>query len=72
MYEDFDETIEKFRNKELNIDDWNFCKNLFNNRITAYIIGCGAEQCLAKKTFTSIEELESLYHSLGVKRIIWI
>jgi hypothetical protein len=67
---DFDSIVEQFRNKELNVEQWNFCIN-HGQTFAAYIMGEGAEQCLAcKKGFATKQEIVDLYNSLGVTRIL--
>jgi len=75
----FEEILERFRSGDLKVDDWNWCvsHDTYYDKekpYVAYIMGCGAEQCLAsKRGFASEEEVKALYDSLGVtKRIIWI
>lgn len=69
---DFDAIIERFRNKELNVSQWNFCIHREGEgKFGAYIMGEGAEQCLTRKHgFNSEQEIKDLYHSLGVTRHI--
>lgn len=63
---DFNDTIEQFRSKKLNVDQWNFCIN-HGETFGAYIMGEGAEQCLAcKQGFATKQEILDLYASLGV------
>ncbi len=73
----FEDVIEKFRSKELNVDDWNFCISsgcTDDYRYGAFIMGEGAEQCLASRWgFFNEEDIRNLYNSLGVtKNICWI
>lgn len=69
--QDFDKTIEQFRNKELDVSKWNFCICRQGGICDAYIMGEGAEQCLAsKKGFRSEQDIKDLYNSLGVKHIL--
>ncbi len=69
---DFDATIERFRKKELNVDDWNFATHSEGGgKFSAYIMGEGAEQCLAcKRGFASEQDVKDLFHSLGVKYVL--
>jgi hypothetical protein len=68
--QDFDAIIERFRSKELKVECWNFCIN-HEQTFGAYIMGEGAEQCLAcKQGFATKQEIVDLYNSLGVKRIL--
>jgi hypothetical protein len=72
MY-DFDEIVEQFRDGKMDVNKWNFCICIDKKDIefSAYIMGEGAEQCLASKHgFTSKKEIEDLYKSLGVKYIL--
>ncbi len=67
----FDKAIEKFKNKELDVADWNFCINHEDGKYAAYIMGEGAEQCLAHQGgFNTEEEVLDLFESLGVRYII--
>lgn len=73
----FEDIIHQFQSKELNVDDWNFCisfANADNYQYGAFIMGTGAEDCLASRWgFSSEEEIQKLYNSLGVtERIQWI
>jgi len=72
----FDEFIEKFRSKKIDICDWNWCVSRHSDKnYGAFIMGTGAEQCLASKWgFSSEQEIRELYNSLGVSNtsIIWI
>jgi hypothetical protein len=69
--QNFDATIERFRSKELKVECWNFCTSKDGGKFDAYIMGEGAEQCLAyKKGFENEQEIIDLYKSLGVKRIL--
>ena len=69
--QDFDTIIEQFRNKELDVNKWNFCTSKSNGRFDAYIMAEGAEQCLTvKHGFGTKQEIFDLYHSLGVTRIL--
>ncbi len=64
--QDFDKTLEQFRSKELKVEQWNFCIN-HGETFAAYIMGEGAEQCLAHKSgFATKQEIVDLYASLGV------
>lgn len=63
------------------VHDWNFCKSKNNKydidrglgNYTAYIMGCGAEQCLANKCgFSSVIDIEDLYDSICVEHSLWI
>lgn len=70
---DFDEIVQKFRDKKLNVSKWNFCICIDKKDVeySAYIMGEGAEQCLAcKHGFNNKQEIEDLYRSLGVKYIL--
>lgn len=69
---DFDRTIEKFKNKELDITKWNFCTHREGNgRCGAYIMGEGSEQCLASKhNFGTEQEVIDFFKSLGATRIL--
>lgn len=70
---DFDATVERFRSGELKASQWNFCINRSKTSFAAYIMGEGAEQCLAvKRGFNSEQEIKDLYNSLGVERILSI
>lgn len=63
---DFNETVERFRKKELNVNQWNWCIS-HGETFDAYIMGEGAEQCLAcKHGFATKQEIVDLYVSLGV------
>ena len=81
---DFDTILEQFRNKELNVEDWHWCisrKGYWRDgkwncpehkSYAAYIMGEGAEQCLASRHgYETRQEIVELYKSLGVneKRI---
>ena len=77
----FDEVIEKFKNKELNVKDWNFASSKNSKygvdrghgNYCAYIMGCGAEDCLANKHgFNSREEIVELFKELGVTHVLYI
>jgi len=83
--QDFETTIAAFRTGKLQVDEWNFCigragywakdanKKLYfvGGTFAAYIMGEGAEQCLASKHgFVTEQEIRDLYNSLGVKRIL--
>jgi hypothetical protein len=66
----FYEIIEEFIQGERNAEDYNFCiQEEINGTFTAYIMGAGAEQCLARKNFINKSVVEDLFHSLGVKHI---
>jgi hypothetical protein len=69
---EFDRVIEKFQNKELNVSMWNFCIHCEGDgKCGAYIMGEGAEQCLAHKHgFGTEEEVIDFFKSLGVTRIL--
>lgn len=68
---EFDATITAFREKNLDVNKWNFCISPEGEEFAAYIMGEGAEQCLAcKKGFKTKQEIVDLYNSLGVKRIL--
>ena len=74
---DFDSIIAKFHNKELKIEDWNFCysintefemETMKRNKYSAYIMGTGAEDCLTKfHGFSNLEQLIGFYRTLGVQ-----
>ena len=78
----FEEIVEKFRTKEWDIKEWNWCiggeghydkttKIWVMGTYTAYIMGEGAEQCLTSKHgYETKKEIEDLYHSLGVRHIL--
>jgi len=68
----FDEIIQKFRDKELDVEKWNFCIHREGEgKAGAYIMGEGSEQCLASKHgFNNEQEVIDLYKSLGVKYIL--
>ncbi len=56
--QDFDAIIQQFRNKDLSINHWNFAIQQESDKYSAYIMGEGAEQCLAcKKGFDTKEEI---------------
>ena len=69
---DFDLVVELFIKGELDIRDFNFCThNAGNGNFSAYIMGEGAEQCLAYKDgFSSEQEVIDFFKSLGVTRIL--
>lgn len=75
---DFARVIEKFQQKELDIRNWHFCIHNESwpgpstpGKYCAYIMGEGAEQCLASKhDFNSEEEVIALFKSLGVEHIL--
>lgn len=69
---DFDTIIAKFKSKELEVGDWNFCTHFEGEGdYGAYVMGEGSQQCLAcKQGFATREEVEELFRSLGVKRIL--
>jgi len=71
---DFDAIMKKFSSGELNHFEWNFCTSPDGNeKYGAYIMGSGAEQCLAvKHGFSSREEIVKLFESIGVERVIYI
>jgi hypothetical protein len=67
----FDKVIGEFRNNELQVEDWNFVIHCEGETVSAYIMGEGAEQCLAYKCgFSNEAEVSELFKSLGVKRIL--
>lgn len=68
----FDTIIERFRTKDLRANDWNFCIcSEPEGKFGAYIMGEGAEQCLARKHgFNSEQEIKDLYSSLGYTKVI--
>lgn len=71
--DNFDIIIGKIRNKEWSIEGINFCYHSSNGSWSAYIMGEGAEQLIAKKSgFTSKQEIFDLYTSLGIKFILSI
>lgn len=72
MPHDFDTIVERFRKKELEVSKWNFCIcREGGGKFAAYIMGEGAEQCLASKHgFATEQEIKDLYHSLGIKHIL--
>lgn len=68
---DFDTIIAKFKSKEMDVGDWNFCIDSEGGTYGAYVMGEGSQQCLAcKQGFSTREEIVSLFESLGVKRIL--
>lgn len=69
--QNFDIVFEDFKNKKLDFKKWNFCVCSNYGKYDAYIMGEGAEQCLAvKRGFDTKEEIVALYQSLGVTRIL--
>lgn len=68
----FDEIINEFRINKLDVNKFNFCiESESYNTYSAYIMGDGAEQCLAfKDRFKNKQEIIDLYKSLGVSKII--
>jgi len=68
----FDKVVQRFRDGDLTIYEWNFCvSEERKGNWSAYIMGTGAEQCLARKSgFGSKEEVIELYKSLGVSHIL--
>ena len=72
---DWDEYILRFRNGQMKVEKWNFCISGGSNpkdKCHAYIMGTGAEQCLASQAFSTRDVAETLFRSLGVKRILSI
>jgi hypothetical protein len=69
---DFDETVARFKNQELDVDDWNFVVHYEGaGDYAAYIMGEGSQQCLAYKTgFASKEVVIEFFKSLGVSRVL--
>lgn len=70
MRRDFDEVMEELRNGTLNVKHWNFCYSRMDGQYRAYIMGEGAEQCLASKDgFENKEAVAELFKTLGVTYI---
>ena len=68
---DFDRAVGKFRDGELQVEDWNFVVHHEGETVSAYIMGEGAEQCLAcKHGFSNEAEVKELFKGFGVKRIL--